>query len=207
MNKTMKLLTAAATAILAALATGCIMEEVGVDIVIRDTYCMDFPEYHETETFTTPDTLNLAEELNQVLDDQGLERAQLVDGAMFTVTYEVTEAPVHDWDLTGTITVERLDVAGDTEIVVNYTSQSLLAAYGTPIFADLNEDGVDLVNDAIQDYINGQNPVLLFKIENGDCDPSPNSGDPLEFEWEACVYYYAVIRDTLDTVDVFPGSE
>lgn len=207
MNKTMKLVTMTTLAVLAILATGCITEKVGVEIVIRDTHCMPFAEDHETETFVTPYTLNLADELNEVLEDNDLDRDQLTDGAMFAAKYEVTVPPEHDWQLTGEITVERVDVASGPETVVNYTSQSLLDAYGAPVLGDLNASGVDLINDAIQDYIDGQDPVLLFKVVNGDCDPSPSSEDRLVFEWQACVYYYAVVLDSLDTVDVFPGSD
>lgn len=207
MNRTMKLVTASALTALVAIGTGCILEDTGVEIVIKDTYCMTFAEDHASETFTTPYAIDLAQELDQALDDNGLEREQLVRGAMIVATYTVTDAPAHDWTIGGSITVERTDVVEGPEPVIDYASQSLMAAYGDTILADLNEDGVNLINDAIDDYIAGQNPMLLFKVQNGDCSPTPSESDRLIFEWEACVLYYAVIAETLSVVDPFPGSD
>lgn len=207
MNRTMKLGAVSALVALVAIATGCIMEDTGVEIVIKNVYCLPFEEDHETETFTTPETLDLAEELDQALDDAGVDRDQIVRGGMIAATFEVTDPPAHDWTLTGGITVERTDIVDGPETIIHYTSQSLMDAYGAPVLADLDEDGVDLINDAIDDYIAGGSPVLLFKVVNGDCDPNPSGSDRLVFDWEACVLYYAVIVDTLNLPDPFPGSD
>ena len=207
MNRTMKLFTVSALAALVALGTGCLIEDTGIEIVLKDTYCMTFAENHESETFVTPETFNLAEKLDEALEDAGVERNDVVRAAMITATYEVTALPAHDWTLTGEITVERTDIVEGPETVIDYASQSLMDAYGAPVFADLNQDGVELINDAIDDYIAGANPVLLFKVVNGACTPSPSSSDRLIFEWDACVHYYAVVAETLAVWEVYPGSE
>lgn len=207
MNTTMKLGTVSALIALVAIATGCILEDTGVEIVIKDVYCLPFEEDHESETFVTPETINLADELDAALDDAGVDRDQVVRGGMIAATYEVTDPPAHNWTLTGGITVERTDIVAGPDTIIHYTSQSLMGAYGAPVVADLDEDGVNLINDAIDDYIAGGSPILLFKVVNGDCDPSPSASDRLVFEWEACVLYYAVIVDTLSVPDPFPGSE
>jgi hypothetical protein len=210
MNRTMKLITVSALIALVAIGTGCILEDTGVEIVIKDTYCMTFNENHESATFVTPDTLNLAEKLDEALADNSLNREDLVRGAMIVATYEVTDPPAHDWTITGEITVERMDIVDGPETVIDYASQSLMGAYGAPVFADLNQNGVNLINDAIDDYIAGGvsgSPVLLFKVRNSACSPTPSSVDPLVFEWEACVLYYAVVAETLTVPDPFPGSE
>jgi hypothetical protein len=207
MNRMMKLVTASALTALVVIGTGCIIEDTGVEIVLKDTYCMTFAENHQSETFTTPQTINLAEKLDEALAENDLNREDIVRGAMIVATYEVTDPPAHNWTLTGAITVERTDIVEGPETVIDYSGLSLADAYGAPVFADLNEDGVNLINDAIDDYIAGQNPVLLFKVENGDCSPSPSAQDQLVFEWEACVLYYAVVAETLAVPDPFPGSE
>jgi hypothetical protein len=81
-----------------------------------------------------------------------------------------------------------------------------MGAYGAPVFAVLREEGVTLINDALEDYIAEQDPVLLFKVVNGDCIPNPSASDQLVFEWEACVNYYVVVAETLDVYDFYPGS-
>jgi len=207
MNRTMKLITVSALAALVAIGTGCIIEDTGVEIVLKDTYCMTFEESHQSATFVTPRTIDLAEKLDEALADNDLEREDVVRGAMIVATYEVTDPPSHDWTLTGAITVERTDIVDGPETVIDYASQSLMDAYGAPVFADLNEAGVNLINDAIDDYIAGQNPVLLFKVVNSACSPTPTSENQLVFDWEACVFYYAVVAETLAVPDPFPGSD
>ncbi|MBM3307928.1 MAG: hypothetical protein FJY74_06355 [Candidatus Eisenbacteria bacterium] len=210
MNGMTKLMTLSALAAVVVMGAGCILEETDVELVVKATECMTFDENHTSETFVTPRTLNLADELDDALEDFDVEREDLVRGGMIMATYEVTVPPVHDWTLTGGITVERVDKAAGPVTVVNYTSQSLMDAYGEPVFADLVQAGVDLINDAIDDYIENTthpNPVLLFKVVNGDCDPNPSVADPLVFEWDACVQFYVVIRKTLEVPDPFPGSD
>jgi hypothetical protein len=208
MNRTMKIITiSAALAALVAIGSGCILEDTGIEIVVKDTYCMTFVENHSSETFTTPYTIDLADEIDEALDDAGVDSEQVTRASMITATYQVTVPPAHDWTLTGQITVERTDIVAGPEVIVNYASQALSACTDEPVFADLNEDGVDLINEAIDDYLDGGDPVLLFKVQNGDCAPSPSSADRLVFTWEACVLYYAVVRDTLSVPDPFPGSD
>jgi hypothetical protein len=207
MNRTMRLITVSALAAVVAIGTGCILEDTDVQIVIKDVYCLTFEENHESATFVTPRTIDLAEKLDEALAENDVDREDLVRGAMIVATYQVTDPPVHDWTLTGAITVERTDIADGPETVIDYASQALSDCTDEPVFADLNEDGVELINDAIDDYIAGMNPVLLFKVVNSACSPTPSSGNPLVFDWEACVFYYAVIEKTLEVVDPFPGSE
>ena len=186
MNRTMRLITtSAALAALVAIGSGCILEDTGIEIVIKDVYCMTFEEDHESETFVTPSTINLAEELDQALEDNDVSPDQVVRASMIIATYQVTDPPAHDWTLTGQITVERTDIVEGPEVIVDYASQALSDCTDAPVFADLNEDGVNLINDAIEDYLNGMDPILLFKVQNGDCDPSPSESDRLVFEWEA----------------------
>jgi hypothetical protein len=208
MNRTMKIITiSAALAALVAIGSGCILEDTGIEIVVKDTYCMTFAENHESETFVTPYTIDLADEIDEALDDAGVDPGQVTRASMITATYQVTVPPAHDWTLSGQITVERTDIVAGPEVIVDYASQALSGCTDEPVFADLNEDGVELVNDAIEDYLNGMEPMLRFEVHNGDCAPSPSPVDRLVFEWEACVLYYAVVRDTLSVPDPFPGSD
>jgi len=210
MNRTMKLITVSALAALVAIGTGCIIEDTGVEIVLKDTYCMTFEESHQSATFVTPRTIDLAEKLDEALADNDLEREDVVRGAMIVATYEVTDPPSHDWTLTGAITVERTDTADGPDTIIHYRSQALSDCTDEPVFAELDQDGVELINRAIDDYIeNGlhSSPTLRFKVVNGDCSPNPSPSDRLVFDWEACVFYYAVIEKTLEVVEPFPGSD
>jgi hypothetical protein len=209
MNRTMKIITiSAALAALVAIGSGCILEDTGIEIVIKDSYCLSFAEDEDSETFTTPSTIDLAEELDEALEDNDVDPDQVVRASMIIATYQVTDPPAHDWTLSGQITVRRTDVAEGPVVIVDYASQALSDCTAEPVYATLNQAGVDLVNDAIDDYLGGvMRPVLEFSVENGDCSPSPSETDRLIFTWEACVLYYAVVADTLSVPDPFPGSD
>jgi hypothetical protein len=79
---------------------------------------------------------------------------------------------------------------------------------GGPVAADLNQDGVDLINAAIADFLAGYDPVLEFWVdyETGDVDPTPTPGDPLEFTWEGCLKLYIDFIEEYDVYDMFPAD-
>ncbi len=178
MNRTMKLITVSALAALVAIGTGCIIEDTGVEIVLKDTYCMTFEESHQSATFVTPKTIDLAEKLDEALADNDLEREDVVRGAMIVATYEVTDPPSHDWTLTGAITVERTDIVDGPETVIDYASQSLMDAYGAPVFADLNEDGVESHQRCHRRLHRGPEPRAALQGREQRLLSDPDVGEP-----------------------------
>jgi len=76
---------------------------------------------------------------------------------------------------------------------VDLTSQSLKAAQGKAVPADLNSAGVALVDRALDDLLTGQTPRLILTMEGGTITPAPSLVDPLSFAWRACVAFQIVI--------------
>ena len=68
----------------------------------------------------------------------------------------------------------------------------------------LDAAGVELLNQALEDYIAGTaDPVLEFAVENGDVDPNPSVQDMLVFDWRGCVAIHIVAGVSLEVPDPF----
>jgi len=199
--------------IAAILCTSCILDEKVIEVILRNSTCLDFQEYDEDETFSTPDTIDMADEIGETLAENGMSRGDIVTASLISCTYEVTDLtpPVGhaDWVISGAITVERIDKARAATTLVEYDTQSIVGAMGLtdPIVADLTPAGVDLLNEALADFIAGDDPVIVVKTENGNVDPDPTPSDPIDFDWQACLNFYLQFDETLDLIDLFPPSE
>jgi hypothetical protein len=185
---------------------GCILKTKTIEIVLNDDGCVQFSENQTSETFTTPSTLYLADELDELLENNDLSHTDVKAARLSSATYEVTEFDTTDthWALTGAITIERQDVSDGPFNIIDYTNQAVMDAYLVRTVAALNEDGVDLLHRAIDDYLLGERPVLIFKVQNGGVGPSsPTVGNPLVFDWEACFGLYVIIEQEYEVPDPF----
>ncbi len=191
----------------------CLLYEKVLDVVFLHSTCVDFEQIEDSEEFTTPQTVDYADEIDGILEDNDIEKSDISAAHVVSASYEVTDFTVpathDDWDISGEITVRRIDVAGPTATIVEYTSQSVAAALGTRTPATLVQQGVDLLNDALDDYLAGEMPVLEFAVvsETGDVDPAPSPSDVMEFDWTACIAFHIVAAVATDTPDPFGGYE
>lgn len=185
--------------------SGCILEEKVIEIILTSQTCAEFHQEETQCNFVTPEEVDAAEELLEILEDNGYELSDLESINLVSVSYTVTDFPAHphDWLISGSITVERVDIADGPVNIVDYGIASIAASVGTEIFAPLNADGVALINRAFADFLLGDEPVLLFTVVNGDCDPEPSPTDILLFDWEMCVYMHVVVSSTYDVPDIF----
>lgn len=190
--------------------SGCLLEEKVIQIVLSHATCVEFAEREDNESFTTPATINYADKIDEILEDNDLERADVDSMVIATVTYEVTYFPppegAHDdWELTGGITVERQDVMDGPAILVDLTTVSVLDALNNPTAADLNPAGVAVLNRAIADYRAGWNPVLTFIVDTttGDVEPDPSPADSLIFDWKACVKMQVISELDFEAFELF----
>lgn len=195
--------------ILAIGLSGCLLEDREIEVVLNKGLCTEFSEYHTTENYTTPEIIELGEELDSLLVDNELSRDQLIDAFVVSGTYKIDEfSHDHDWEISGIITVERLDISGagpDTLII--YTEISLEDELGIDNSVDLHGDGVAIINAAIDDFIAGSNPILQLTVVSGDVGPtSPTAGDALEFVWEACLNMQVIALIDTEIVEWMGGS-
>lgn len=187
--------------------TGCeLLHEKVIDIVLRNTFDMDFREREDSANYVgDSEEIDVAEDIDDALEgfDPPLERSDITDARLLSASYEVTwlEDPGHDWEISGRIWMRY----GRAEsVLVNYDDQSLYDALDDgEIFADLNPSGINLFNEALEGFRNGQDPVLSFWMDSEDCIPAPSESDSLKFNWTARVYMYVVSPFTLEVFDIF----
>ena len=187
---------------------GCLLEDREVEVVLNDEHCEEFVEHHTIVNYTTPAIIELGEDLDSLLVDNEVSLDQLVDAFLVSAFYEVREfSHTHDWEISGIITVERLDMTGvgpDTLII--YSEISLENELGVKTQVDLHPDGVAIINQAMDDYITGANPSLRLMVVSGavsgEVGQPPSVDDPLDFIWEACLNVQVIF--TVDTEMVDP---
>jgi hypothetical protein len=201
MIKRNHLILAVAVLCLALGGPGCILEEKVIEVVLTGSTCAVFVENHDTENFTTPVLLDYANEIDEILMDNGLSRDDIAMAKVMSATYQVTSFDhSHDWTISGVITVEWVG-ASAAETIVSYTAQSVEAAEPVPVQASLDADGVQVINDALADYLNGGYPMLRFEVVNGDVSPTPSEADRLVFTWESCIKVHILYQEELEVPD------
>lgn len=182
-------------------ASGCIMEEKALDIVVTGETSTDFAQNETTAQWSAPAVIDVAQEMRDILAENGYDESDLEDAKVTSASYGVTTfSQAHDWDITGTITVTY---NGNTQTLVVYTAQSIQGALGQKISAPLQAAGVNLVNAALQDFLHGENPMLIFSINNEATTPAPSDADPMVFDWRAWLAIQVIINETVEVPDPF----
>ncbi len=185
--------------------SNCLLDEKVLEIVYFHKTCADFEENEDSEVFTTPVIVDYAEDLDDILDDNAISKSDINSAHVVSATCMVTDfSHAHDWDISGVITVRRVDTAGAAVTLVTYTSQSVLGALNTSTPAVLSAAGVELINEALAEYIaDTADPVLEFSVENGNVEPDPSAQDMLVFDWTGCVGIHIVAGISLEVPDPF----
>ncbi len=186
---------------------GCLLEDRTVEVVLNDEYCAPFVEDHDSENYTTPKDIELGEDLDSLLADNEVSREDILNAFLVSGSYEVLEfSHTHDWTISGVITVERLDISSGPDTLVVYSTVSLESELGIKTPVDLHDDGVALVNAAMDDYIAGGNPVLRLTVVSGDVYTDPTPSDRLQFVWEACLNVQVILGLDTEIFNFMGGS-
>lgn len=192
-------------AVFTAANSGCILKEKVLQVVLSEEIHADFSEYHEGASWTNTLIVDYAQEVEDILNDAGYSRSDIDQASLRSASAGVLTLtdPGHDWTIGGAIEVRRLDLGGNFVTLINYTSVSLRGLLGGKQAADLDPNGVVLLNGALEDFINGSNPTLEFRVNNGSVSPTPSAQDPIEFEWRAFLLIQIVLTDTVEVPDPF----
>ncbi|MDH3215847.1 MAG: hypothetical protein OEN01_06080 [Candidatus Krumholzibacteria bacterium] len=183
-------------------ANGCLEDKV-IQIVLTDETFVDFTEFHTSANWTTPLTLNYGDSIRQILEDNEIsEEDSLVSARLVSAFYGTLELiRGTDREISGQITVQRTDISGPAQPIIDYSSVSLPGVLNQKILADLNAAGVALLDQALADFIDGANPILEFRVENGSVTPTPPTvQDPLEFTWRAWLNIQVIIQSEIEDV-------
>jgi hypothetical protein len=185
-------------------ATGCLEKKV-IEIVVTGETCADFFQDSASQSFTDTVVVDYAKEVEGALRDAELSRSDIVGAKFVSASYEVTSftSPGHDWVISGSIDVERKDIVSTSSTIITYTSQSVQKALHKKINATLVGAGVDVINQALSDFIDGVDPVLEFTVDNGSVTPSPSDQDRIIFNWRACIVIHVIVEDSVELPDPF----
>ena len=184
-----------------ALAGGCVYEDMSTEMVVTEQISVTLDEYRQSGTLgSTVVVAEFADEVYRMLDKYDSKIKDIKSINVVSGTYRVARPSQasHDWVITSPVTVRRQDdpmgpVTDGPAEFVNMTTQSLRAAQGAPIYADLNSAGVALIKDALDDLLLGKNPRVVLQMEGGTITPTPSPSDPLSFSWRATVTFQVVI--------------
>ena len=216
MRKTSRITGLALLLCLVVGGSGCILEDVLTDLVFKHEAFADY-EQRETSANWNKDFIldNYGKDLRQGLADIGYDPAEgdtIKSAALVAAHYGVTQilpSQDHDWIIGGKITVRR--GSGVAQVLIDYTSVSVEGALGKKIVANLNANGVAIINKALEDLIANLDgdpaldPVLVLRDVNGSVSAVPGGGpptvdDPLEFDWRAWITIEMVISITISDV-------
>ena len=199
----------ALVAILGALLAGCEEDKI-YDIVIGSDLCPDtvFTQNSASEIFTDTVYVEVGTDIDDALKKNGYSResikAAILNGAYYSVTEWVPPAPPQtDWKISGAIMIKRTDLGplAPEDTLVVYSEASVKGALGKEVAAKLAPGGVDIVNQALEDFLDGANPVFRLVVLNGDCDPNPSASNRIQFKWYACLQVQIVIEETTSVFD------
>jgi hypothetical protein len=199
--------------LLAALLVGglasCIMEEKVIELVLKGETSAEFAYNDTNELYEAVKEIELSEKIAELIDDAGLSRDEIKSAFVVGVEYEVTAltAPSghDDWLISGRITIDsdHDDPNAGFVALVTYTEQSVAAAMGKRHSQTLQSEGVDMINGALESFLDGGSPTVSLAIENGDVEPSPSAGDPIVFTWQIWLTIQVTGEETLDVPDPF----
>ena len=208
----------------AVMASSCqILDEKTLEVILKSETCAEFSQDSESEDFTDVATIDMQEELEDALTNNGYEKSDIDDATLVGAFVGVTSfAQAHDWIISGQIEVEYLTItdAGDTTVVsgpvtlINYTSQSVQDALGQKLPVPLTDPGVALLQQALDQFLADTLPptercVLRFTVNNGTArnpqgDP-PSQTDPIVFDWKAWLVIHVLITQQVEVPDPFGG--
>lgn len=181
---------------------GCIVEDKIVDFVINEETCGEFVERHVSANYTNSTIIDYAKEIDEALEDNDLSRSQIQTARIVSGNYTVTAfSHEHDWVIGGAILVSRDDALDGPDTLMEYSGISLRNELGVENAMPLHPDGVALLHRAIDDYLAGLRPRLVFTVQSASVTPEPSPSDSLKFDWEACLLSHVVVVDTLEVLD------
>jgi hypothetical protein len=192
-----------AIAWLLVLGAGCSTKDRAVEVVLTGKTCAEFQERHAAGHYTTPVVIEYAPFVDDVLEEEGLDRFDIIEARVMSASYRVTEfTHSHDWTISGYISVVGLGADPGGKLL-EYTDQSILAAKAAPVAAHLDSAGVAIVNEALRDYLDGGWPVLVFYVNGGGVQPAASEADSLIFTWEACITIHVLYEQHVDVPEPF----
>jgi hypothetical protein len=202
MNRAMYKILALSAICVLGLVSGCLYDPPSGTVVITEKVVCQFDEYRTIPTIGSAVVADdFKEKLMSALEREGFKLEDVQSITMVSGAYKVSKPSkaTHDWVITGTVKISRQDdpmsppTSGPSPFIDMF-NQSLRAAKARPVRANLNAEGVALVNRALAGLLEGMDPRLIITMESSNIVPAPSASDPMEFSWLAEVTFKAVIK-------------
>jgi hypothetical protein len=191
-----RLLVIAALGVMLAFA-GCITSQS--DLVVTDEICANIVEHETTGSFSTFTVVDdFKAQLEAALEKAGKKSADVKSIHMISATFSTQSVSPKDATATADIQIARQDTPGGgyedgPADFVTFDNTLLTSLRGNPTDAEMNADGVALVDRALAALLDGQDPRLVLIVNNETITPTPTESNPLDFRVRACVRFQAVV--------------
>ena len=165
-------------------------------VVFMQEFCVELDENRTTDSFEKEVVCDqYAAQIAQWMADNDLEPGDVTN--IFMMGGRIEEAAPfqgsHAWEFLSSVYIKRQDLGDHAQRFVvhdNVTVPDDIDGAGyQPRF---DHHGVRVVNQALRDFVDGGNPILVVKMVGSDVYPAPSDSDPLVFSWRACVDVMAV---------------
>jgi hypothetical protein len=181
---------------------GCTEEKL-IEIAVGTEYFYDRQHGPSSSVeFENADTLSIAEKVSDALEGTRFDRSQITGMILNGVSYGVTEyTQTERWLIGGAVYVQRLDLGGSETVLLRYTDKYVPDLLGAKVVADLEPTGVDVINTALENFVDGDNPVLRFVTRNETVSPAPTPSNPIEFHWGLWIQYQIMVHESAKIFD------
>jgi hypothetical protein len=185
--------------------SGCIYDNMSGEVVLTEKICVSFEEYHDSPTLNSAVVSDkFKDRLLELLAEYGAGPEDIVSIGVVGGSYKVTKPSKtnDEWTISASVNIARQDdpygpVTDGPALLMEETVQLLNDAQGKPVSvphpAVLKDPGVQVINRALEDLLNGADPRLVVTLVGGTISPAPTPSNPLEFNWLACVTFQAVV--------------
>ncbi len=169
------------------------------DLVINETVTANLEEVQTTGEFSTFVVVDKFQDvLERKLREYNRGRKDVKSIHMVSATFKTTRVKPHDWNVTGDIDIARQDdpegeYTDGPATLVRFDDQDMKDLKGRPTDADLLSDGVDVVDNALQSLLVGEDPRLVLLVENEDVTPEPSESDAMDFKVQVAVKFQMVV--------------
>lgn len=196
---------------LAAGGVNCVLEETVIELVVTGSTCLTFDHNETDEVFTKELALDYADEIDKILEDNGMKRSDVDNIGVVSANYTVESVTgTTDWVVSGEITIEETygPVSHGPLTLIEYESVHLQDVIGVRTVADLTAEGVGLLSSALSmAYLASPHevPVITLRVESGtgDVDPDPSPSTPLIFTYTVCIVIDVFVRQRYDVLQIF----
>ena len=167
-------------------------------IVLNEEFCVRFDENRTTGRFEKEVVCNqYAKMISEWLEANDLDPGDIKHIRMKggIIREGVEFQGTHRWDITSSVYIKRRDLGKRPKQFLRSQTVTIPDDIeGDGYKPRLNPDGVKVVNRALTDFVDGDEPVLILKMVATDVDPEPSESDPLIFSWDACIEVMAIVR-------------